>query len=339
MPEQTPINITNTAPIALLPLPPRKKARSKAVPPTITGAYQATLTSLGGQAMRVTLSEPADGEVCPLTLSPIAEDALDFIPDQSFFPALPAVRRMTLPCGHAFGALSIVYLFARRTMRCPCCRSGHNSGLRVDSIPVHIRAEVMSKVDAECLRDLEEQDTGDAAFARELAGARAFSLIAVQFDSIYLSIYYHDSAHPVPSFGMQFRLHTHAEDTVINDSGAIVGDPNNPILFQLPFNERRQLALHASEFPPERISLVAHTRTFGDIAIELARTEPFAMAAPQPHTGRNPAYAAPRVVAAGGSQFEVYQITNPYTNRFICWRIPCEALVHRMIPSLVIEVD
>ena len=323
----------------------RKRPRSALVRAAAPGSYPATLTSLAGQTLRVTLSEPADGEVCPLTLCPIAEDALEFLPDATFFATMPHIKRLTLPCGHAFGAMSITYYFARRNMLCPCCRRGHRVPISLECIPAHFRGSLVSHVNAEHVRDLEEQTAADAGVARELLfadGGGVRALLVITFDYIYLSVYYHEADRPVPTFGMQFRLHTDADDPVIDDTGAVQGDPNNPIEFHLPFHERRQLALHASEFPPERISLVAHTRTFGDQPIELARTEPFTLG-PREADALHPdaaAFAAGALlVEAGGSQFEVFQLQNPFTANFIHWRIPSSTLVHRMLPSLVIEVD
>jgi hypothetical protein len=125
-----------------------------------------------GRHLAVTLEEPSAGEVCPLTLSPIADDCLDFLSDgATWFTAFPAVKKMVLPCGHSFGALSLLYHFARRNMRCPCCRAGLDSQVQLACVPAHLRLTFSAKVDEERAREDEEQEEADARVAASLSGA------------------------------------------------------------------------------------------------------------------------------------------------------------------------
>jgi hypothetical protein len=306
------------------------------------GTYPATLSSIGGQDMRVTLSAPDDGETCPLTLSPIAEDALDFLQGRTFSALMPGHKRLTLPCGHAFGALSIVYHFARQNMLCPCCRAGFKHRVSFDSIPAHLRTDMARHVNSEHINDMEEQTAADAGIARALlmqggeADGGVTDVVFINFDYIFLSIYYHDADSPVPSLAMQFHLETEADDPIIDSRGTVqFGDPNAPLRFHMPFVERRMLAMHAHGYMPDRVSLVAHTRSVGDHPIELARTEPFSVL--DEAGGVRP---EPFSVEAGGSQFEFSQILNPYTARFIQWVIPCSTFVRLVLPRpVVIEIE
>ena len=321
------------------PPPQGSRKRPRAPPPKTVqllgaGSFPATLLSLAGQNMRVVLSKPNDGETCPLTLSPIAEDTLEFLPDECFCPVLPDSKRLTLPCGHAFGALNIIYHFARQNMLCPCCRAGFKSRISIDSIPCHVRTEMVKHVNTEHIHDIEEQTAADADTARELMDlAGDGGIVFINFDYIYVSVYYHSERSPIPCLGMQFRLETDSDDPIIDERGNVqYGDPNAVLTFHMPLGDRQQLAMHAREFMPDRISLVVHTRTVNGSPIELARTEPFETG-PREGTG-------PLVVPAAESHFEYFQIINPYTHRFIQWRIPCRTFVRLMLPRpIIIEVD
>jgi hypothetical protein len=128
----------------------------------------------GGRHLAVTLEAPSEGDMCPLTLSPIADDCLDFLSEgATWFASFPTVKKMVLPCGHSFGALSLLYHFARRNMRCPCCRAGLDSQVQIGSVPAHLRLTFSSKVDEERAREDEEQEEADARVAASLSGAYA----------------------------------------------------------------------------------------------------------------------------------------------------------------------
>ena len=104
------------------------------------------LRAVNGDSLAVVLS-PADAdEECPLSLGPILEDNLDFLDGTTFVADLPDLKRMTLPCGHSFGAMNVMYHFARQNMLCPCCRAGVNDVMHVDSIPKHFRNELARSV-------------------------------------------------------------------------------------------------------------------------------------------------------------------------------------------------
>jgi hypothetical protein len=139
---------------------PSKRYRP-AGPPFHVMLYAST-----GQKLRVRLDVPAPDEECPLTLAPIAEDSLDFLSEHArWFPANPDVKKVTLPCGHSFGALNILYHFARRNMLCPCCRAGLEGRLTLPCIPLQFRNLMSSRVQAEVRRDEDEQIMADSALA------------------------------------------------------------------------------------------------------------------------------------------------------------------------------
>ncbi len=108
--------------------------------------HNVLLRAVNGLSLSVALSIADADEECPLTLGPINEDNLEFLDGVSFIPELPTFKRLTLPCGHSFGAMSLVYYFARKHMLCPCCRAGFDESIHMESIPVHFRDEIMRNV-------------------------------------------------------------------------------------------------------------------------------------------------------------------------------------------------
>lgn len=142
---------------------PKKRTRTLAPP------FHEILYAQSGRKMDVTLDVPSQAEECPLTLAPIAEDSLEFLGStRSYFAAFPDAKRMTLPCGHGFGALNIIYHFARRNMLCPCCRSGLDSRLSSHCVPSSFRKVFLAKIQRELSGDAREQVESDRSLARTL---------------------------------------------------------------------------------------------------------------------------------------------------------------------------
>jgi hypothetical protein len=250
---------------------------------------------------------------------------------------LPDIRRMTLPCGHAFGAMSIVYHFARQGMACPFCRAGPRPRICADSIPLHFRVRMIREVNTQHLREIEEQTAADAAVARELDaeqqqqeeesdGDEGSGVVFIDFERIFVSVYYHTVGNEIPALGMQFRLQ-------LDQTEESADQPNTPFRFFIPFADRRLLAIHISEYAPEQVSLVAHARTTTNHPIELGRTAPFD---PTPTPGGDA-----RLLEGGRSHFEFTQIHNPYSDQSLRWVVPAAAFVSMMMlnDSPVIEVS
>ena len=87
----------------------------------------------------VELSEAKDDEECPLSLFPINMDNLDFVGGNVVvLPAYPTLKKLTLSCGHSYGALRVLYHFMVLDMRCPLCRVGVRSKLRVSCLPSNV---------------------------------------------------------------------------------------------------------------------------------------------------------------------------------------------------------
>ena len=94
----------------------------------------------------VTLSIPSPEEECPLTLEPIAQSKLDFLSDTPFVSDRPLHSKLTLPCGHSFHALTLVYSWCKNDMLCPFCRAGHKGKADPACLPIHFKAQLAERV-------------------------------------------------------------------------------------------------------------------------------------------------------------------------------------------------
>jgi hypothetical protein len=105
----------------------------------------------------VVLSIPGDEDECPLTLEPIKDSRLACMPDAVFMQEKPQHSKVTLPCGHGFHALSLLYNWCKNNMLCPCCRDGVSERADPACLPESIRDKVHEKV-RETLQAEEQQD-------------------------------------------------------------------------------------------------------------------------------------------------------------------------------------
>ena len=127
-----------------------------------------------GEKLSLVLSTPSEEEECPLSMDKITQDGLEFletIADWSqsadpaskstmFYRKAPALQKLTMPCGHSFGALHLVYHFALNNMLCPCCRRGVTTRLRLSSLPGHLHKALrdVTRAARECQRREEEEE-------------------------------------------------------------------------------------------------------------------------------------------------------------------------------------
>jgi hypothetical protein len=127
-------------------------------------ATNETFSSRGARPTRysieVTLSIPADEDECPLTLDSIAESRLPSLPDIHFLKDRPLHTKLTLPCGHSFSAMTLVYSFCKNNMTCPCCRTGEDVQADTRCLPIHFRAQLKAQIQEtlESERRLDESD-------------------------------------------------------------------------------------------------------------------------------------------------------------------------------------
>lgn len=180
MPE--PAELTPT--LCVPPSPSKRQSKPKSKPrgrrSRVMGPpFRVILYGQSGRKLDVTLEAPAEGEECPLTLAPIADDTLEFLqPTTTWFVSFPDVKKAVLPCGHSFGALNILYHFARRNMLCPCCRAGHDTRLAFRCIPPLFRNLMEARILRELRTDTDELVESDRRAASGLQ-AEAASLVYV----------------------------------------------------------------------------------------------------------------------------------------------------------------
>ena len=95
------------------------------------------------RSMLMSLSEPTPGEECSIGLEPIANYRLPFMPPDHkgcVIEDRPTLTKASLPCGHGFNAMALLYHFVKNSMTCPYCRAGHDKVQMGElSIPSHIR--------------------------------------------------------------------------------------------------------------------------------------------------------------------------------------------------------
>ena len=127
----------------------------------------------GKYDITVCFSIPAEADECPLTLDLISESKLSFLPDTPFLLDRPDHKKLTLPCGHSFSALTLIYNFCKNSMACPCCRAGSDLQADIDCLPKHLRADFKAHLQ-QVLR-LERVEDEDEALQDLLAYARPAS--------------------------------------------------------------------------------------------------------------------------------------------------------------------
>jgi hypothetical protein len=98
------------------------------------------------EKIRVTLSIPSPDDECPIALEPISTAELAFLPGCPFIQDNPEHSKMTLPCGHSFSAMVIVYSWCKSNMICPCCRRGLQRRANVNYLPMHFRARLRDQI-------------------------------------------------------------------------------------------------------------------------------------------------------------------------------------------------
>jgi len=139
-----------------------KRARHST--PNSKNPFNYELSSKGTNKYCITasFSIPAEDEECPLTLDKISESKLCFLPETPFLLDRPKHCKLTLPCGHSFSAMTLVYSFCKSGMVCPFCRAGKDTRADIDCLPRHLRADFKAHLQQVLRQELDEDD--DSAF-------------------------------------------------------------------------------------------------------------------------------------------------------------------------------
>lgn len=126
--------------------------------------------------VQIKLSIPAHDEECPLTLEPIAESKLQFLPDTPFLKNRPLHSKLTLECGHSFSAMPLIYSFCKNGMTCPCCRAGEGIRLDPTCLPTHFRLRMKEMVQKTLETERAQDDTNAM---RDILSQESFNILSV----------------------------------------------------------------------------------------------------------------------------------------------------------------
>ncbi len=136
-----------------------------------SGTYTLLVRSYGLESLALRLSEPGPEEECSISLEDMSKCHLPFMPETEMgwspLEGRPLLTKASLPCGHSFNGMALLYHFAKNSMTCPFCRAGHVGVVMGEkSIPVHFRRPFishLSKVQAEDAREQVALDSVEAA--------------------------------------------------------------------------------------------------------------------------------------------------------------------------------
>lgn len=286
--------------------------------------------------LRLELTEPQPGEECCITMEPIAEHVPEWLPERAGSTTAtkreplveggsPRLTKATLPCGHGFNALAVLYHFARNEMTCPCCRQGlPRQRMALGSVPQWAREPMQARLERAAVAEREEQVAADAtAVARlleaEAARERGFA------DRRVLSLYAYTSAEAlVPALVQEVPLTMMA----VRDDGAAVVEFATDAVGALEISRNMRLM----PIPLVAFEAVVTMRVGDHGVYALARSVRFA--APAQGGG------APMTVACLGHGPEVHMrvsATNGGGFERISVQMPQEALPMLLLQSALAE--
>lgn len=122
-------------------------------------------------SMKLLLSEPAPEEECSISLENVSDYRLPFVQEdqQSIIECKPLLKKASLPCGHGFNGMALLYHFAKHSMTCPCCRAGHAGvAMGEKSVPAHVRRAFTIKLARSRLEESREQLMADSLEAASI---------------------------------------------------------------------------------------------------------------------------------------------------------------------------
>lgn len=190
-----------------LPAPPvtrpTKRPRTRNPPAatiydTARGTYSLLARSCGPvdrcSSIALSLTAPEPDEECSIAMELMAVYRLPFVP-ATFAKAhvvknQPLLTKATLPCGHSFSALAIIYHFAKNSMTCPCCRAGHvGERMGEQSVPAHMRRFFVRHLAQDRNQEVREQITNDAMVAaRMLHHEVSYEILSLPVTRMVLSL-------------------------------------------------------------------------------------------------------------------------------------------------------
>lgn len=221
----------------------------------------------------VQLTAPKDpDEECPIALDKISLDELPFLLTFTYSKTRPAFKKMTLPCGHGFGAMQLTYAFARTNMRCPMCRAGSEKPLNPECIPRHFRELMMKHIHAEKAKDRAEQNAQNMAVARTLVSDQLADIFRRATMSGPMITFFEYDSMPSGGRGLSVRPIMSAPLTYIHSS-----DIQQNGEFVISIAHRRAITRNLRFTCINNVSLGVSLRNLYDLTITLAHSPVFPM--------------------------------------------------------------
>lgn len=219
----------------------------------------------GAYHTSVTLSKPADDEVCPISLEEMRDYHLDFLPGCTFRKGHPDCKKMSMQCGHSFSAMALVYHFRKRSLSCPMCRQGTEERLHAACIPFHFKPQMLLKIAQDEKHDKEEQEREDYATAMDFfttdvsAGA---VVIREMLNHVDLLLYFYSGDSLYPCMMQQYSM----------ASQSTWEGTESSVSFRLPPHYARQLRSNMRQLhEPSQLVFSLTARDFHGHVVQLDR--------------------------------------------------------------------
>jgi hypothetical protein len=220
----------------------------------------------------VTFSIPAEGEECPLTLELISESKLSFMPVTPFLLDRPKHCKVTLPCGHAFSALTLMYSFCKNYMTCPCCRSGKQVKMDVLCLPKHLRVDIRTHIQQTTRqeeREDEDQIINDLITTSGFVSVLPYSVLAGNDNLELMMEFFNTPRSSMPLNTSAFAIFSMTTHLRASGGNGNNGNGNNGNVFLEPRTDLRGIA-NVAHMGVNAIRLSVHLnmRGTGRVAID-----------------------------------------------------------------------
>ena len=230
---------------------------------------------LNPSRFQVHISVPDTDEECSITLDRISEYQLEFMQGaHSFVQNRPNLAKASLPCGHSFSALALLYHFANNTMACPCCRAGPTTPLAEQSIPSHLRKPVWQRIVRRREEERRQRLVEDSAAVAELIEREVTGAVDLflRTNHVLLIVYAFENMGSIsPLICQELFLSSPTTGTGTGATGTITFTSSGFCVRQLALNlSILQLAMEADAF-----EIVVATRNIMHGVLLLCRTRRF----------------------------------------------------------------
>ena len=224
---------------------------------------------------QVHISIPDTDEECGITLDKISEYQLDFMQgSHSFVHNRPNLAKASLPCGHSFSALALLYHFANNSMACPCCRAGPTVPIAEQSIPSHLRRPIWRQIEKRREEDRRQRLVEDSAAVAELIEREVTGAIDLFLETnhVLLIVYAFENMGSIsPIICQELFLSSSTTEAGTGATGMITFTSTGFCVRQLALNLKiLQLAMEADAF-----EIVVATRNIMHGVLLLCRTSRF----------------------------------------------------------------